>query len=147
MTVAIVAQQELVEAIKAHLASASDASWSVVREQFPSISDASFWRYVRKVRSGEAGSQVAKARQCLADQVVMAVSPTRGAPQAKSDGVTPSEHWRNAGVLAQIAQGFNDLELLRRYALRLKPAKSPFYKVQPLIEPFINAVLNRPLTN
>ncbi len=109
---AIAEQQELVAAIAAHLEKGEEGNWSAVREQFPAVSDASFWRYVRKVRTGDVGMPLKKARQRLEAHIIS----TAASANAIEKRQTPGGPWRNLDVLAHVARGFDDVELLRRYA-------------------------------
>ena len=134
MRVAIVAiplQQELMSAIQAHLATHGEGNWSAVREKFPSVSEATLWRYIRKVRTGDIDVPLKQARQRLTDHVAMTAQQTPGPNRTEFAGSGPGTDWQRAGVLTQIAQGFDDLELLRRYSMSADNAiKNPLIFAQ-----------------
>ncbi len=115
---------EAFQAIVEHVRSAEPGTWKAIRDRFPDIPEATFFRYVRKARQAQSGEvAVAEARQRIADHVgAVASHPDVGAVQPDINGqgsLVPSEAlgFRQLDLLRRVDEVFADIELLRAYAM------------------------------
>jgi hypothetical protein len=103
-----------IEMIRAHIVEHGERDWAIVRARLPDISDATFWRYVRRTRSGAPAPSVGEARRRLA----VAANASCDALAGPSVGMT-------ADLGVHLAQLFHDVDLLRAYSMKDGTVKIP----------------------
>jgi hypothetical protein len=124
----------VMDAIRAHRAEFGDKNWSRVIDQFPEVSDGTFWRCVRAVRSDSklepevlAGA-IEKAKRAVSAYLPAPVSPgyfVRGGVEAV----------RNVDFLTTVSSLHRDIDLIRDWSRAVEDAgneriKNPNFFVQ-----------------
>jgi hypothetical protein len=112
----------LEQAIRAHLRSHGPKGWATVRSRFTEVSDSTFWRSVRRIRAGpEALPSTGEARRRLAAHVTSAV------------GIRPAPTSRRPVLALQLQQLFDDVDLLRSFAMKDGRIKNPHLFNQAIV--------------
>jgi hypothetical protein len=122
MTDSFSRRAEAAQAIREHLQKEAGGNWKAVRERFPDIPEATFWRMIRRERQAATGDvKIAEARRRLADHASASIQSQAEADAALAEAgaSAPSDvvGLRGLDVLGRLEQTFADIDMLRAYAL------------------------------
>lgn len=124
---------ELMRAIASHLRDNGAGNWNKLQGRFPLVPAATFWRYVRKVRTSETDRiALGQARQRLADHVALQVH--NAADQQISGAELPSvaSGWKQLNLLRHLEQAFADIDALRAFARSEGQISHPHFFAQTI---------------
>ncbi len=109
-----VGRDAAIEDIKRHIVAVGSKGWAVVQARHPSVSPASFWRYVREVKCDLAAEEM---RVVCEQGIRNAPSPDQGGESGNIAELGAQGAPRRIDYLAAHRQLFTDVRALREFAL------------------------------
>lgn len=118
-------REDVYLAILEHVRRGDSGNWKVVRDRFPEVPAATFWRYVRRARKSTVNeASIAEARKRLADHVetTSRAQIALHACEVDSDAdhvplPSVAAGFQQLNLLGHLDTLFRDIELLKSYAL------------------------------
>jgi hypothetical protein len=131
MTASIPCRENLRQAIEGHLREHGPRNWKLVRDQFSGVSDASFWRTVRRVRTPtDDAADIHQARK----RVSLHVAGRLDRQNAKTGTSLPEgEFFSGLNLLRMLENIFDDIQLLRAFSTSAEGAvRNPLFFAQTI---------------
>ena len=104
---AVIHEHQILNEIEAHLKTFGPKNWQIVRDKFPEISDATFWRKVKVAKGKDSRAAVEK------DEALFSPDTTRSAPSSEQ----LFDHFRFARQAARVHELMSDAEELKRQCI------------------------------
>lgn len=107
-------------AIAQHLAESGSADWELVRQRFPNLPAATFWRWVRELKAKPSADQLQAARTLLGATPGASIPAGAALPAPVAlTAVASGDRRARAGIhfFLELQQLMDDARLLRTFAL------------------------------